>query len=423
MSEELEAPSSEEEAEVEECESMSRDRILERFNSVSNGNEVLAVLALLPNTAQRWSHSITTNAIIKVLCCSPVFKDQCDSFYVVKVKKGVETKVLSTFNSLSLSLQSALFNVPSQVSPYNGPWEQVIQLLHHCEEAFYESAAATKQAGMSAYWIACGSHILTDERVIPLLVKAAEAFDPSERPAALDHQKATGSSCNSVFYADVFKNYKAWKKDYVNQFTEGLFSEDLKGMMPHLARFKDAEEIRKLTVHVVSRVETILRNHQQSGHHSSGNKRLEKIRYSFLSPKGKNVDIPFFYAFLMLETTDSTFVSRKLGVGVGASAGFGTVGGDKVVSKSRKRKHGGVSTEIKEPTKNLAEQAERITSNINNAITKLFSPFSPQPHSFSESIASASSSSQPVDTFQLEREEKVKTEHKIKCIKEQMDFC
>ena len=72
----------------------------------------------------------------------------------------------------------------------------------------------------------------------------------------------------------------------------------------------------------------------------------------------------------------------------------------------------------------MAEQAEKITANTNNAITKLFSPFSPQRTSFSESIATASSNSnsQPVDAFQLAREEKVKTERKIMCIKEQMDF-
>jgi len=41
---------------------------------------------------------------------------------------------------------------------------------------------------------------------------------------------------------------------------------------------------------------------------------------------------------------------------------------------------------------------------------------------FSESIASASSKSQLVDTFQLAREEKVNTEQNIICIKEQIDF-
>ena len=58
-----------------------------------------------------------------------------------------------------------------------------------------------------------------------------------------------------------------------------------------------------------------------------------------------------------------------------------------------------------------------MTNSTNNAIAKLFSPFSPQCSSFIES-----SKSQPVDSFQLAREEKVNTEHKIICIKEQMDF-
>jgi hypothetical protein len=57
---------------------------------------------------------------------------------------------------------------------------------------------------------------------------------------------------------------------------------------------------------------------------------LEVICSSFLLPKGKNVDIPFFYAFLMLDTADLTFMSRKLEDGAGASIGFGTVGGGRV---------------------------------------------------------------------------------------------
>jgi hypothetical protein len=90
------------------------------------------------------------NTIIKIFCHSPIFKNQCDSFYVVKVKKGVETKISSIFYSLSPSLQSALFNVVSQVSLTIGPRKEVTQLLCHCEEAFDECTAAAKQAGMPA---------------------------------------------------------------------------------------------------------------------------------------------------------------------------------------------------------------------------------------------------------------------------------
>ena len=41
-------------------------------------------------------------------------------------------------------------------------------------------------------------------------------------------------------------------------------------------------------------------------------------------------------------------------------------------------------------TQKLAEQADKITDNLNNAITKLFTPYSPYLTSFSESVASAS---------------------------------
>jgi len=84
--------------------------------------------------------------------------------------------------------------------------------------------------------IACVSHMLVDERVIPLLVKAAEAFPVSKRPAGLDHQKATSSSRSSTLYAEAYKQYRTWQKEYINPFTEGQFSEDLKGI-----QFKDGD--------------------------------------------------------------------------------------------------------------------------------------------------------------------------------------
>jgi hypothetical protein len=207
-------------------------------------------------------------------------------------------------------------------------------------------------------------------------------FPESERPAGLEHQKASGSSRTSTLYIKAFKQYRTWQKECINPFTEGTFADDLKGMKPHLAQFKDGDKIRKLVVQVVCRTETIKKSHQQSGHHSSGDKRLEEICSSFLSLNGKNVDIPFFYAFLMLDTVALTFVSRKLQDGAGASTGFGTVGGVRVVLETKKSKQVDVSSEIKKLTKNIAEQAEKITSNTNDAITKLFSPFSPLHTSF-----------------------------------------
>jgi hypothetical protein len=86
---------------------------------------------------------------------------------------------------------------------------------------------------------------------------------------------------------------------------------------------------------MVNRVETIKRSHQQSGHLSSGSERLEVILSSFFSPKGKNVDIPFFYVFLMLDDKDPNFVSLRLGNGIGASTGFGTIGGGNSIFDSK----------------------------------------------------------------------------------------
>jgi len=81
--------------------------------------------------------------------------------------------------------------------------------------------------------------------------------------------------------------------------------EDLGAMKPHLASFKDGNAIKGY----VAKVETILKNHQQSGSHSSGDERLNEIKTSFLSPKGKNIDMCYFYAILMLEEKDFKFAS------------------------------------------------------------------------------------------------------------------
>jgi len=48
---------------------------------------------------------------------------------------------------------------------------------------------------MPANCIAYVSHILVNERVIPMLVKAAEGVDASERPAALDSNRFVPQQC------------------------------------------------------------------------------------------------------------------------------------------------------------------------------------------------------------------------------------
>jgi hypothetical protein len=122
---------------------MTRERFLERVDSATNGIQLLELLTFLPNTAQRWGHSITMNAVIKILCCSPTFKDQCEPFYAVKAKKGVDKGSIN----LHWSHQSAVFNAVTQLTPTYGPCDQVRQLLRHCDEAFNESTVSVKQAG------------------------------------------------------------------------------------------------------------------------------------------------------------------------------------------------------------------------------------------------------------------------------------
>ena len=76
----------------------------------------------------------------------------------------------------------------------------------------------------------------------------------------------------------------------------------------------------------------------------------------------------------MLDNKDTSFVTWWQGVG--ARAGFGTIGGGKAISGSKRRKKPDVSTDLLQVTQKLAKETDKITTNTNNAINKLFSPSS-----------------------------------------------
>jgi hypothetical protein len=202
--------------------------------------------------------------------------------------------------------------------------------------------------------------MLCDEKFLACIIPLTDVVEPAARPAELDQIKATGKTKIDAVYADIHKSYKTWIKDYKNPFVDGLWAEDLGAIQPHLATFKDGDAIRALVRSTVQKVETILKNHKQSGHHSSGDDRLLEIKNSFITHKGRNVDIGNFYTFLMLETKDLKFASRSLQPGVGASAGLGTVGGGAAAMTNRKRDASDAAMlQIDMLTKRLSDNSDR----------------------------------------------------------------
>jgi len=242
------------------------------------------------------------NAIIKIICRHATFKDRCTGFYVTKIKSGKETKVVSTYNTLNQSNKELLWSIIWEITPCNGPWFEIINVLKLCDEAFDKSAASISRKGMPVNRIACVAHTLCDERFLACIIPLTVAMEAAWRPAELDHIKATRKTKNDAVYADIYQSYKSWISDYNNPFGDGLFKEDLAGIQPHLAIFKDGDAIRSLVKTTVQKVEMILKNHQQSGHHSSGYERLLEIRNSFLSRRGKNVDKGIFMPFWFWRT-------------------------------------------------------------------------------------------------------------------------
>jgi hypothetical protein len=263
--------------------------------------------------------------------------------------------------------------------------------------------------------IACIAHMLCNKRFLACIIPLTDGTEARRRPAELDHMKATRRTKSNVGYADIAKSYRTWLSDNKNPFGDGLFKEDLGGIQPHLATFKDGDAIQALVKSTVQKVEAILKNHQQSRHHSSGDERLLEIRNSFLSPKGKNIAMGIFYAFLMLEDKDLKFSIRSLEDGVGASAGFGTVGGGAAVALNRKRDAlEATLSQIDMLNRCLSYNSDRSTTMMEKVMVHLFSP--------SPTFTEVSGAGNDSDPYVAAKESKVVVERKRLCLKEQMEY-
>jgi hypothetical protein len=96
--------------------------------------------------------------------------------------------------------------------------------------------------------------MLCDECILACLIPIPVPIQALERLAMLDHQKDTGKTLSDAAYADIFKNYKEWIKEYVKLFMDGPFIEDVGKFKPHLAAFKYADAIKGYIKTVVSKL-------------------------------------------------------------------------------------------------------------------------------------------------------------------------
>jgi hypothetical protein len=165
-------------------------------------------------------------------------------------------------------------------------------------------------------------------------------------------------------YADVHKSYRKWiNKAYKNPLVNWLFFENLRVLPPNMATFKNGNAIHALVRSTVQKLTQFKRKHQQSGHHSSGDERLLEIKNSFLSHKGKKVDISNCYVFLILETKNLKFASRSLEPGVDVSTGFRKVGGGVAATGNQKREASEVGlSELNVLAKHLSENLDKLTN-------------------------------------------------------------
>jgi hypothetical protein len=89
--------------------SVTKQSVAAMIDSTTTGHDILKVTDLLPNTFQKYGHSTTMNALIKIIV-RLIFREQSSIFYTIKVKKGKESSVPPMFASLSQANKQLINN-------------------------------------------------------------------------------------------------------------------------------------------------------------------------------------------------------------------------------------------------------------------------------------------------------------------------
>jgi hypothetical protein len=65
----------------------TKETFVSMIDSATQGEDLLRVIDLLPNSSQRYGHSLTMNAIVKIIARHATFKDRCTTFYTIKKRR------------------------------------------------------------------------------------------------------------------------------------------------------------------------------------------------------------------------------------------------------------------------------------------------------------------------------------------------
>ncbi len=66
--------------------SITKQSFAAMIDSAKTGSDIIKITDLLLNSSQCYGHSITMNALIKIMIHHPIFRERSSMFYTVKVK-------------------------------------------------------------------------------------------------------------------------------------------------------------------------------------------------------------------------------------------------------------------------------------------------------------------------------------------------
>jgi hypothetical protein len=215
--------------------------------------------------------------------------------------------------------------------------------------------------------------MLMDPQVKALLITLSDpALNSAEtRPAQLDLHQGTTISRTSAVYNEIFNNYMEWQKEYINPYRTGNYAADCGAFEPNKATSKDANDIKGWVSTVSTRVENIKRRHEVSGKHKSGHEKMLEIHNEYVQPKGKTLDVAYYYEYLHLHEEDLNYMSRRLDENVGVEAGVTTEGGGPLAVKHKKQRRETAHENILSGARHLTDTLTETTLLIRNDNRKM----------------------------------------------------
>jgi hypothetical protein len=136
------------------------------LETASNGYDLWECIQMLPSCREKWGHAITMNNIIKTISRHSYFREQQHLLTAPELtKKGTAKTLILTYGGMNKEIQEHVKQLVFLMSPEQGSWVAVINILSTCDVAFSDEVLVNKKISVPSQRIACIAHMMKDPEV------------------------------------------------------------------------------------------------------------------------------------------------------------------------------------------------------------------------------------------------------------------